>query len=503
MEQRIKAISEDRFFLFIIFYIAGTLFSSITSAGFSFSFFLGVLAVNFLLCHFIFRESSQVIFLLFALAFLACSLAGFRFASKDFHTLPAELISKRGTIQMDLVVIDEPKDKGSYIEYVGKSKTFDEKFIIRSERTPRFSYGDNVLFNGNFEKVAPFETETGKLVRYDKILSSRDIYFVLSHATGELVQKNAANSFRGFLFSAKSILLRNIKNHVPEPYATLVAGVVFGSDDTLGSTLDDAFKAAGITHITVLSGYNLAVVASIILAIFTFLPLTPRLIAASIAIVLFALMAGGGASVLRATLMVILMLFAKASGKRYLAGRMLLFAGAVMLFLNPKLLLYDLGFQLSFIATGALIWLSPYVERKLVRIPKRFGIRDVIATSISAHMAVLPLLLFTIGSVSLFGVFANIIVLPVVPILMLLGSVVSVLGFVSNAFLFPFIYITWKIAGFIIFIASAFSEFPFATLGFSIPLVIVLICMYTVFFMWVFPAIKPFFQNKLAKQKRI
>jgi competence protein ComEC len=488
MEAKLTAFIADKFLFSSVVYIIGVALALTLPFGFSGAFLLALLSSGLYLCSFIFKNpGNSKSFRLIALTFLLLSVAGLRVAIKNFHVIPQELTEKIGVTEITLRIIEEPKDKDSHITYIGYSDEYKEKVLIRSERNPRFEYGDVISFSGTLERGAPFESEEGKIVPYDKILATKDIYFTLTRATGQLIRSGEGNVLRSALFRVKAVFLGNLKLLLPEPHATLVSGIVFGSDDTLGKENDEAFRTAGITHIIVLSGYNLTIVAVIVLSLLRFLPLYGRTAVASGAVAVFAMMAGGGASVVRASIMALVALLAKALGRKYVAGRMLVATAGVMLLINPSILFFDLGFELSFLATAALIWLSPLVEKRLYWVPKRLGMREIISTSLSAQMAVLPLLVWSIGKLSVYGIISNMFVLPVVPLIMVLGAILAIIGFLSRYILLPLVAILWLLTQYVITVSQFVSSLPFSSVSFSLITLVILVFVYGIFIWWLFP----------------
>ena len=188
---------------------------------------------------------------------------------------------------------------------------------------------------------------------------------------------------------------------LPEPEVSLGAGLLLGVKQALGTDLEADFRTAGIIHIVVLSGYNLMLVGIFISFLLSFfLSQRPRLICSMVAIVIFAILVGLSATVVRATIMALLMLFAGTSGKRYLVLRALMFAGLVMLLINPLLLVHDVGFQLSFMATLGLIVIAPLLQDKLASLPWQRVIKEYLLPTLATQIMVLPILLYQIGQFS-------------------------------------------------------------------------------------------------------
>ena len=95
---------------------------------------------------------------------------------------------------------------------------------------------------------------------------------------------------------------------------------------------------------------------------------------------------------------------------------------------NPHTLLYDPGFQLSVIATIGLIRFSPPLEKRLTWIPERLGLRSIAAATLGTQIAVLPLLLYMTGTLSLVALPANLAVLPAIPLAMISAAVAGAVG---------------------------------------------------------------------------
>ena len=138
-----------------------------------------------------------------------------------------------------------------------------------------------------------------------------------------------------------------------------------------------------------------------------------------------------------------------------------------MLVFNPHLLVFDPGFQLSFLATLSLIMLAPLLEEMLWFVPTFGQMREFVTATIAAQIFVLPLLLYSIGEFSLVSVLVNVMVLPAVPPAMLFTFLTGLAGLLSPTLALPFGFIAHLILSYIIFIAKIFSALPLASLQVS------------------------------------
>lgn len=203
------------------------------------------------------------------------------------------------------------------------------------------------------------------------------------------------------------------------------------------------------------------IIAEAVLRLLGFLPRRTALIVSGVAIALFVITAGAGSAAVRAGIMACIALFARATGRTYDALRALGVAIVLMLLINPLLLAFDPGFQLSIAATLGLILGAPLVESRLSWI-KQIFVRDVVATTIAAQVFVLPLLLYQTGNLSPFALPANILVLPFVPLAMALsfisGSIGMLLPQVASLVALP----SYLMLSYVVSVTELISSLPFA-----------------------------------------
>jgi len=198
-----------------------------------------------------------------------------------------------------------------------------------------------------------------------------------------------------------------------------------------------------------------------------FLPFTAQLIVGSLSIVFFALMTGAGATIVRASIMAILVLLARATGRVSDMTRLLFIAGFIMLLVNPKILVYDSSFQLSFLATFGLLYVSPLVAPYVSRVTDKWGLREVLIATLATQIFVLPAILYKMGEVSLVAVPVNMLVLLAIPLTMLLGFLAGLVGLVSTTLAWPFAFGAFFLLSYELFVVHIFSSIPFATLHIS------------------------------------
>lgn len=361
-------------------------------------------------------------------------------------------------------------------------------FVLATlRRFPAYRIGDRVRLEGVMEKPENFSD-----FDYVSYLARDGMFAMMSFPRAENTGEDTAWRLAVVLARTKNAFESSIEKSLPEPHAAFMKGLLLGERASLPESITEDFKRAGVSHIVALSGYNITIVGRSLMN--GLLRLTvPFLISFWIslaAIVLFVLMTGAAASVVRAGIMGALVLVAQKEGRAYSMTNALAFAAAVMVFQNPYILRFDAGFQLSFLATIGLVYLSPHVgrwvERARVRAKlsfldsklslgrgrkgdtngaKSFGLKKIFIETLSAQIMVLPLLIYLFGSVSLISPIANIAVLVAVPYAMAAGFVAGLLGMVWSAAGSVVGWAAWVALEYQLRAITLFAGIPFASVG--------------------------------------
>lgn len=345
------------------------------------------------------------------------------------------------------IVADESEfknDRAKYVLAVGD----DFNILIQVPKYPKYQYGDEILVKGKIEEPDNFTEDFD----WKAHLAKDDIYLTAYNPQIEILTSDKGDRIYATLYKFKNKLENIFKENLAEPHASFLAGITLGSKSGIPEDVYEKFKATGTAHIVALSGYNISIIAWAVMGALMFFMVARNTSfwISIVVIVLFVLMTGASASVVRAATMGILVLIARREGRMYTAVNALVFAGALMVFLNPKILRFDVGFQLSFLATLGLIMLSPKLEEKLKNIPKLFGAKEALIATLSAQIFVLPLLIYQFGYFSPIGILANILILPAVPIAMFLGFTGAFAGLISSLFAKIFLWPAWLFLSYIL-----------------------------------------------------
>src|SRR5262245_36165125 len=219
-----------------------------------------------------------------------------------------------------------------------------------------------------------------------------------------------------------------ISGQLPESSAALLAGLLLGERTALPPQTDEAFRRAGVYHVLAVSGFNVALLASSVFGSLGLLgvPRRPTALAAAAVLVGFALIVGGQPSILRATVMGLLVLLSVLLERESQVMNALSLSALLLLVWRPSDL-WDPGFQLSFAATAGIIYLAATFtsflnERKVPR-----WLAAAIAVSLAAQLPVTPVMLGHFNQLSIIGVAANLLVVPLAGPATMLGMLALLL----------------------------------------------------------------------------
>lgn len=334
-------------------------------------------------------------------------------------------------ITQEGVVVREPDVRETNQKVAISLDAVDATVLAVTNRHVSVSPGDRVVVSGVLELPEPFETNTGRVFAYDAFLEKDGVSALLIRADIEVVGRSDGLWFSMLraLIEVKRSFAQGVESALPEPAASLAEGMLLGGKQGLGNELLQSFILVGLVHIVVLSGYNITIVAEAVVRAASRVGRRAGMLVAGIVVIAIVLAAGAGAAAVRAGIMAAIALLARITGRTYDAFRALLLAVVLMLLHSPLLLVWDPGFQLSVVATLGLIFGAPLIAKRLPSTLPEFW-KELIASTVAAQVAVLPLLLYQTGLLSLVSLPANLLVLPVVPLAMLASFFAECAGMV-------------------------------------------------------------------------
>jgi competence protein ComEC len=302
--------------------------------------------------------------------------------------------------------------------------------LITTNLAQEFFYGDRVVLQGSVTEAKSFED-----FDYPGYLKAKNIYALSSHPKLLILKSHQLNFFKEAVLKVKAAFTKRVFFLLKEPQSSLLLGILIGAKKTLPDNIISAFNRAGLSHIIAVSGYNISVIVGSLGYLAYLIGRKKNFWLTLLFIVAFVILTGASASVIRAGLMGFLVLLSQRSGRMYHITASLVATAGIMVFLNPRILVWDAGFQLSFLATMGIVYGVPLLEKLTFWWTELKFFKTILLTTLSAIVATLPLLLFEFGQLSLIAVVANLLILPLVPPVMLVGFL-SVVPFFGPGFAF-------------------------------------------------------------------
>jgi competence protein ComEC len=297
-----------------------------------------------------------------------------------------------------------------------------------------YEYGDLLQVDGKL--ITPFEDQE---FSYKEYLARQGIFSLITYPKVILIQKGTGNPILMGIYSLRDRAHQTLRQLFPAPEASVFAGILLGIQSDIPEYLYQAYQASGTSHVLVISGFNIAIIAALISRLFKrIFPFGWDALASVIAIVFYTIMVGAQPPVVRAAIMGVIALPAYLLGRRLIGMNILAFTAAIMIFFSPTLLL-DVSFQLSFLATlGIMVFTDPLKEFLMIFIQRFLHIEnsngwvdwvtDYFLVTLAAQFAVFPIILYHFNYLSVVSIPANFLILPVQPAVMVLGGVALLVG---------------------------------------------------------------------------
>jgi competence protein ComEC len=285
----------------------------------------------------------------------------------------------------------------------GSSQKFKvSRFDIVTKAYPKYEYGQKVIIVGRLQR---------------RLINKWYSQFRLMYPDIKLVVADSKKTIS--LSRFRQGIEERFNQVLPEPEASLLAGIVLGSKRGLPQDFYQALQKTGTLHIVVASGYNVTIIIATIVTYLAGLIKRQWAILIGLAAVgIYTIMAGAGPAIVRAAIMGSLVFGGQILGRKTEGIRLLIAAVMLMLLVNPSLI-FDIGFQLSVAATFGLIVLGPRLEPILGK---------VLTETTSAQIMVWPIILYYFGQMSVFSILVNSLILWLVPIIMGLGFFLALTG---------------------------------------------------------------------------
>jgi len=437
--------SKILFFLSISF-IIGIFLESIIKIPQIFLWVFLIIAFLLIFCSFLYKKIGFIVG--FALLFVVLGIL--RLQISEFNIVGDKLskLNGQGEIVLTGVVFNEPDVRNTFQKL--KVKIDQSIILVTTDKYLEYKYLDTVKIYGKLE----WPTETDEF-SYKNYLMKDGIYSVMFFPKIEIIGKANGNIlskiYSGILFFKQKIRESIRINFLP-PQSSILEGTILGDNGAMNNDLKNKLNITGLRHIIAVSGTHVVILSSIIMSLLLTLGLWrgQAFYVAIVLIFIYIILTGLPPSGVRAGIMGGTYLLSQKIGRQNMGSRIIVIACSLMLVINPLLLFYDVGFQLSFLAVLGLIYLEPVIK-KFVKI-------SILSTTFAAQIFTLPIMIYNFGNISFVSPITNLLILPIVPALMVLGFLASILGIFSYIIGWILFVPCWLLLTYFVKIIDLFSQ---------------------------------------------
>lgn len=311
------------------------------------------------------------------------------------------------------------------IKYRIKSEV--EKITLEKFLTP----GLNCRLQGTLKRPLPSSNENS--FNYKTYLERKHIYWLLEP---EKINLRNCQRTKGYLSGLKSIRANGIaylEAHFPEETVPLAAALLFGTSDLMEEDTLESFRELGIVHLIAISGLHITIIVTMIFFLLLRSGVTREksILLLFICLPIYGILAGASPSVNRSVLMTMMLLFCSWRGSRQRIAVLDVISLTFLLyiFVLPNSI-YDVGFQLSFMATAAILLSAPIILSRYTH-PVSLGL----TVSCISMICTAPVLLYFFFEFSLISLLVNLLYIPLFNLLLL--------PYVLFGFLFHLLFGEW------------------------------------------------------------
>ena len=423
-----------------------------------------------------------------ALMGLACAAlfagAFFRFGADTPSDEPSGIaaLNDGASVTFRALVVDEPDDNGRYVstrvdvrevEEDGAWQPASGGVLLHEAATVDHKYGDLLQVAGKLETPPVLPN-----FDYRQYLARQGLGSIAYYPEVSVEATGQGNAAWAAVHRLRRDLSSALAGALPEPQASLAQGILLGERSALPQDLKDDLNATSTSHIIALSGYNVTLLAGLVIGAFAWLIGRRRAAFLALAAIAgYTLLTGASPSLVRAAIMGALYLTATLLGRPNSGLVSLLVAAAVMAGLQPTVV-RDVSFHLSFAATAGLIVLVPLMRERIdaaservtwLPQPPRRGVAsalyEIAIVTAAASVVTLPLIALHFQRISLVSLPANLLVLPAFPYILLSSTFVAVAGLASSTLAHVAGYCAWLGLSYMIAMVRLLAEVPFASLG--------------------------------------
>lgn len=452
------------------------------------------------------KKSKYTLYILVLNAILLLSIFYTKTISKQYETVYQTLENKEIVIEGMVVSAKQEKEYSSSYQIKiqtinGKRIYQGKKFILKiKNKEITLKQGNLIRVKGKYEK--PQSSRNTKGFNYQEYLKSQNLYgTITAKETIEILQKDKSSIFSKVIVNIQNKIKENMKELLPKETKDICIGILIGNKTELSGEIKEDFKNSNLTHMLAVSGAHISYV---ILTLSFLLNKTGKKfykISTIFFLIFFMALTNFTPSVMRASIMSILELLSGIFYRKSDVYQNLALSSLIVLLINPYTI-FNQGFQLSFAGTLGIVYLHKRLSDCIytkIKIKKKFpkNMIDIILVTLSANLAILPIMAYQFNTISLTFWISNILASPFMGIIMILGFLtffISLIFFpIAKILAFP---LKFALMG-LLKISQICAKIPLSSILVKTPYLISIILYYFLIILW-----KKKYFNWLLKNKK-
>ena len=353
-----------------------------------------------------------------------------------------------------------------------------EKTLVYASKAYKIEYGDIIFVSGKLN--VPEKPAFPYIFDYNLYLQRENIYTIFYQQNFEFIETKP-NKIKQLSLKVRDRIENRIDEFFKDPISAILKSMVTGNKSLLDKDIKEDFINTGLIHVLVISGLHIGFCAAIFMFCFKLFGLKLNYIYFFTIPTLFfyTLLTGANSPAIRAAIMFSCLLTALMLNREPLIYNALALAALIILIVNPQSL-FTASFQLSFFATFGILYLYPKFNVCFGKIKNKYinFIWDIACVTLSAQIALIPLLIFYFGKISIISFILNLIIVPIIPIVIALFFAFYISTFISYYISLIISLLLSYLLKFILYIINYSASLDYSIAFFVVPGIAMIIFYY-------------------------
>jgi len=362
------------------------------------------------------------------------------------------------------------KISNSYIEYIAIVKQIDQikinkdiKAIIKTAKNHRLKKWIIIKTKSKIYEIKNFNWFS-----YKYYMLSKNIYLKSTIYDYKIIWNIKINKIEQYIINFRNNILNTIYQIYPKEEAIFLWWILIWARESLPDKLKQDFNNSWLTHFIAVSWFNITIIIIFITYLIKYFPIQLKPIIITISIVLFTILVGDTAPVIRASIMWLIWYFILISWRKWNILSIIILTWITMIIYSPLSLNYDISLHLSFLAVLWIVFCQKFFEKIFSFLPNFLEIKTAFTLTLSALIFTLPIMIFNFGQVSILAPFSNIAVTWTIPLAMIFGFLSIIVYFVYPIGWIVIWYITWIFLKWDIIVVHFFWNLDWALIKFNL-----------------------------------